>query len=70
MEETKRSIDERKRKPGEEKKKLDNKLVEFSTAKRRKMDEVIEKKWKEEKRKDDAAKVKIENVESVFASNH
>ena len=70
MEEKKRSIDERKRKPDEEKKKSDNKLVKFSTAKRHKMDEVVEKKWKEEKRKDDAAKVKIEKVESGFATNH
>lgn len=48
IEHKKRSIDERKRKLDEEKKKLDDELVEFSTAKRRKMNEEVEKKWPEE----------------------
>lgn len=30
------------------------------------MDEEVEKKWLEEKRKDDMSKVKIENVGEVF----
>lgn len=68
MEDRKRSIEERKRKLDEEKKKLDCGLVVFSTAKRRKMDEEVERNRLEEKRTYDAIKVKIENVESFFAS--